>query len=85
MGLPIQLSYGLISIYHVRPRSLVYNFPAPIDCNWGSVYQISPFGITYSVVGQQVLFKGTDAVCTLAIRNKSYPVIHESSIIATEL
>lgn len=85
MGLPIQLSYGLISIYHVRQRSLVYNFPSPPDCNWGSIYQISPYGITYSSVGQQVLFKGTDAVCRLAIRNKVYPVIHETSVIATEL
>ena len=72
--LPLQLNYGLIAMYNVSARkSSIRNIKAPDGFNWGTIYQISPYGIpSYRTVGQSCLFSGKDIVCTLVFAHKGY-------------
>lgn len=86
MYLPLQLNYGIIAIYKVRNRSSINNIAAPSGFNWGTVYQISPYGIPdYRSVGQSVLYKGEDTICQLAYARTLYPLIEEARLVTTEL
>ncbi len=84
MYLPLELGYGRLAIYNVRRRSLFHNIQSPTGFNWGSVYQIAPFGIYSAQVGDSVLFQGSDQICQLAYATVHYPIIEEARIVTTE-
>ncbi len=85
--LPIQLNYGLIAIYHISAvESSINHIQAPKNFNWGSIYQISPYGIpSYRSVGQSVLFGGEDVICTLTYATVGYPIIEQAKLVTIEL
>ena len=85
--LPLQLNYGLVMLYNIKPnRSSINNFPAPSTFNWANIYQISPYGIPYyRTVGQSVLYNGTDIICSLAIHQVQYQILEECKIVTIEL
>ncbi len=87
--LPVQLSYGEVCIYKVHRRSSIHNIKTPMQppkaFNWGTIYQISPYGIpAYVNVGQSVLYDGRAQVCILAYAGHNYPIIPYCKIAATE-
>ncbi len=84
--LPLQLSYGLILIYNVLPNSSINHIKAPPNFNWGTIYQISPYGIPdYRSVGQSGLFEGKNIICTLAVSHHNYPMIEVAKLVTIEL
>ncbi len=83
--LPLTLNTGEVMLYKIRQHSLVNNYPAPANCNWGSIYQISPFGIYNAIVGQSVLYRGEDVICTLALGNTPFPIVEEAKLVTTEI
>jgi hypothetical protein len=85
--LPLQLNYGLLMLYNIHgQRSVSHGFVAPKGFNWGTIYQISPYGIPqWRTVGQKVLFSGGDEVCVLAFHGTQYPIVPEVRLVTTEL
>lgn len=85
--IPVALGYGLIALYNVDNRSSLHNINAPDGFNWANVYQLSWYGIpNYIGVGNSVLFKGADLICTLAFSRKQYPIIEAARLVTiTEL
>ncbi len=86
--LPLQLSYGLIAIYNIQNSkySSINHIQAPTNFNWGTIYQISPYGIpSYRAVGQSVLFGGEDVICTLTYANTQYPIMEQCKLVTIEL
>lgn len=87
MTYPLTLAYGEISVYRVRGTgtvSPIHSIPTPANFNWGTVYQISDYGIVYTSLGQWVLFNGASVVCKLAIGDQSYQLLPEVRVVATE-
>lgn len=84
--LPLQLNYGIVMLYHIRGQSSVGGFSAPIGFNWGTIYQISPYGIpNYRSVGQEALYSGKEVICQLAFHDTNYPMIEEAKLVTIEL
>ncbi len=84
--LPLQLEYGLIALYQISDRrSSIHNIKAPQNFNWGTIYQISPYGIPYyRSVGQSVLFDGRNIICTLAYSHAQYPILEAAKLVTIE-
>ncbi len=85
--LPLQLNYGLIALYNIGNRdSSINHIEAPKNFNWGTIYQISPYGIpSYRAVGQSVLFGGEDVICTLTYATVGYPIMEQAKLVTIEL
>ena len=82
----VTLAYGLVMLYNIRNRSPYNNIQAPPDFNWGSIYDISPFGGGSATYNQWVLYNGKDAICQLAFgRRHQYPIIEQVRIVTTEI
>lgn len=84
--LPLQLNYGEVMLYNIQQRSEINRFRAPDGFNWANIYMMSPYGIpSYRNVGQSCLYKGTDAICQLAVRGTQYPIIEEAKLVTIEI
>lgn len=84
--LPLQLQYGEVMMYHIRGQRSTGGFTAPMGFNWGTIYQISPYGIpSYRSVGQEALYKGTDAICQLAFHGTQYPIVQEAQLVTLDI
>jgi len=81
MNLPLILNYGLISLYRVSQADGTRGISAPPEFNFGSVYQISSYGVQYVQVGDKVLYNGRDVKCLLAFHGKQYPIIEEAKLV----
>ena len=65
---------------------MVNNIQAPTNFNWGTVYQISPYGITRGAsVGQSVLYNGKEITCSLAFSGRKFDIFEEAKIVTTEI
>lgn len=83
-NLPLNLAYGEISIYGINNPGITGISP-PSGFNFGNVDQISQYGISYTSIGQSVLFKGDSIICTINYTSGRYLIINETAIIATEI
>lgn len=83
MSIPINLAYGEVSLYGIYNIG-IQGIPVPSGYNYSFVDQVSMYGITYTEVGQSVLWKGTGRLATIRYNGKSYNIIDESSILGTE-
>lgn len=83
----VTLAYGLVMLYKIRNRSPYNNIQAPSGFNWGSIYDISPFGGGSATYNEWVLYKGDEQVCQLAFGRpqKQYPIIPQIKIVTTEI
>jgi len=79
----MRLAYGEISLYRIY-RTGITGVIAPTGFNFGLVDQLSPYGISYTSIGQSVLFEGS-GVCTLAFSGHTYTIIDEVKIVTTEI
>jgi hypothetical protein len=80
------LAYGSLSVYQIRNRGRINNIQAPPNFNWGTVYQIAPYGITRgTAVGQSVLYNGKETTCTLAFSGRTFDIFQEARIVTTEI
>lgn len=85
MTYPQSLQYGYIAVYKIKTRSDYHNILAPSGFNWSTVYQISDDATSYTGLGDNVLFKGTDAICVLAISQVNYTIIPEVKIVTKDV
>lgn len=86
MSLPIFLPYGVVSIYGVGSLTGINNIVQPIGYLWGTIDQVSQYGIAWSIPGTSVLFPDSEVVCRLAYPpdNTSYTLIQETNLICRE-
>ena len=81
--IPINLSYGEVSIYGIYNIG-VQGIAAPNNYAYGFVNQTSMYGISYTTVGQSVLWKQSGRLATIRYGGNSYSIIEEGSILGTE-
>lgn len=83
MSIPINLAYGEVSLYGIYNIG-IQGITAPSGYNYSFVSQVSMYGITYTEVGQSVLWAGTGRLATIRYGGNAYSIIRETSIIGTE-
>ena len=81
--IPINLAYGEVSIYGIYNIG-IQGITAPSGYAYGFVNQTSMYGITYSEVGQSVLWNTRERLATIRYSGITYGIIDESSILGTE-
>jgi hypothetical protein len=81
--IPINLAYGEVSIYGIYNIG-IQGIAAPSGYAYGFIDQVSVYGISYSEVGQSVLWKNASRLATIRYSGNTYSIIDEDSILGTE-